>query len=204
MTVTLHQGDIPSDLVFKDSVAVDAEMMGLKPIRDRLCLVQLSSGDGTAHIVQFKKGAGYDAPNLKKLLTDPKITKILHFGRADIASFYVHLGILMAPIYCTKTASRLVRTFTEYHGLKNLCHDLLGVELDKQQQTTDWGGDTLTPEQIAYAASDVYHLHKLRAKLDAALKREGREALAKACFDFIPHRAVLDTMGWDDVDLLAH
>lgn len=204
MTVTLHQGDIPADLLFKESVAVDAEMMGLKPIRDRLCLVQLSSGDGTAHLVQFKKGAGYNAPNLKKLLTDPKVTKILHFARADIASFYVHLNILMTPVYCTKIASRLTRTFTDHHGLKNLCRDILGVDLDKQQQITDWGVDALTPEQITYAASDVLHLHKLRAKLDETLEREGRTALAKACFDFVPHRAVLDTMGWDEIDILAH
>ena len=203
MTVTLHLGDIPPDLSFVDCVAVDTETMGLKPLRDRLCLVQLSAGDGTAHIVQLKAGE-YAAPNLKKLLTNPKVTKLFHFARFDIAAMQAYLNVLTAPVYCTKMASRLARTFTSHHSLKTLCSDLLDVELNKQQQTTNWGADTLSPEQIAYAASDVLYLHKLKEALDAMLIREGRMNLAKACFDFLPSRALLDLAGWDEGDIFEH
>lgn len=203
MTVTLHQGDIPADLSFGDVVAVDTEMMGLRTHRDRLCLVQLSSGDGNAHIVQLKKGE-YAAPNLKRLMTDPKVTKLFHFARSDVASIWAWLGVICAPVYCTKLASRLARTYTQHHSLKTVCAELLGVELDKQQQATNWGADTLTPEQIAYAASDVYHLHAIKAKLDALLVQEGRAALADECFRFLPVRALLDVAGWDDEDIFAH
>ncbi len=203
MTVTLHQGDIPADLGFGKSVAVDAEMMGLKPLRDRLCLVQLSAGDGDAHIVQFKAGQ-YNAPNLKKLLSNPAVTKIFHFARADIATIWTYLNVLTAPVYCTKIASRLARTYTGYHGLKHLCKDLLNIELDKQQQASNFGADVLTPEQINYAASDVYYLHRLRDALNAMLENEGRIMLAQPCFDFLPARALLDVAGWDAEDIFAH
>jgi ribonuclease D len=201
--ITLHQGDIPADVDFGSCVAMDCEMMGLNPARDRLCLIQLSSGDGTAHLVQFKAGE-YQAPRLKKLLTDPQVTKLLHFARKDVGFLWHHLGVLTTPVYCTKIASRLVRTFTDHHSLKTLCREVLGVDLDKQQTTTDWGAPTLTPEQLAYAASDVLHLHKLKQALDGMLAREGRTALAKACFDFLPHRAVLDVLGWEESDIFAH
>jgi ribonuclease D len=203
MSVTLHHGDLPADVSFGDIVAIDTETLGLNPHRDRLCLVQLSAGDGTAHLVKFKKDA-YDAPNLKKLLADPKVTKLFHFGRFDIAIMRQYLGVTAAPVYCTKIASKLARTFTGFHGLKNLCKDLLSVDLDKQQQTTDWGADELTPEQMDYAASDVLHLHRLRAVLNEMLVREGRMELAQACFDFLPTRAVLDLNGWEDEDIFAH
>lgn len=202
MTVTLHQTDIPADLSFGDCVAIDAEMLGLHPERDRLCLIQLSSGDGTAHLVQFN--GNYNAPNLKKLLTDPKVTKLFHFARLDIAFIEKYLGVTTAPIYCTKIASKLARTFSSHHGLKVLCRDLLNLEMDKHQQTTDWGAATLTPEQLAYAASDVLHLHKLRDILQDLLKREGRDGLAKACFEFLPTRAKLDLAGWSEDDIFAH
>jgi ribonuclease D len=203
MTVTLHQGDIPADLNFGGSVAVDTETMGLKPVRDRLCLVQLSAGDGNAHIVQLKADQ-YDAPNLRRLLGDPNVTKIFHFARFDIATLWMHLNVLTAPIYCTKLASRLARTFTAHHSLKTICSELLDVELDKQQQTTDWGAAKLTSDQIEYAASDVLHLHKLKAALDTMLIREGRLDLAEACFKFLPTRALLDVAGWGDEDIFAH
>lgn len=203
MSVTLHHGDLPADVSFGNIVAIDTETLGLNPHRDRLCLVQLSAGDGTAHLVKFKKDA-YDAPNLKKLLADPKVTKLFHFGRFDIAIMRQYLGVTAAPVYCTKIASKLARTFTGFHGLKNLCKDLLSVDLDKQQQTTDWGADELTPEQMDYAASDVLHLHRLRAVLNEMLVREGRMELAQACFDFLPTRAVLDLNGWEDEDIFAH
>jgi ribonuclease D len=203
MTVTLHHNDLPSGITFGDSVAVDCEMMGLNARRDRLCLVQLSAGDGTAHMVKFGLG-GYDAPNLKKLLGDPKILKIAHFPRKDIEFVYTHLGVLMTPVWCTKAASRLARTFTEHHSLKTICKELLAVELDKQQTTTDWGADTLTPAQLNYAASDVLHLHRLKAVLEAMLVREGRMGLAQACFDFIPHRSLLDAAGYEEMDIFAH
>lgn len=203
MTVTLHQGDIPANISFGASVAIDTETMGLKPVRDRLCLVQLSSGDGNAHIVQFKANQ-YDAPNLKKLLLDQSVTKLFHFGRFDIATLWMYLNVLAAPVYCTKIASRIARTFTQHHSLKTLCSELLNVELDKHQQTTDWGADTITPEQIKYAGSDVLYLHKLRASLDAMMIREGRLHLAQACFSFLPSRALLDVAGWDEEDIFAH
>ena len=203
MSVTLHHGDLPADVTFGDTVAIDTETLGLKPHRDRLCLVQLSAGDGTVHLVKFKKDE-YNAPNLQKLLADPNVTKLFHFGRFDIAIMQQYLGVTAAPVYCTKIASKLTRTFTNYHGLKNLCRDLLSVDLDKQQQTTDWGADELTPEQMDYAASDVLYLHKLRDVLNGMLAREGRTDIAKACFDFLPSRAVLDLKGWEEEDIFAH
>jgi ribonuclease D len=203
MTVSLHKNDIPAGLSFGDSVAVDTETMGLRPVRDRLCLVQLSAGDGTVHLVQFD-GKDYSAPNLRALMADRNVTKIFHFARFDIASMWMYLNVLTAPVYCTKIASRLCRTFTEHHGLKTICSDLLGVEISKQQQTTDWGAPTLTEDQLAYAASDVLHLHKLREKLDVMLKREGRDALAQSCFEFLPARALLDSAGWAEDDIFAH
>lgn len=203
MSVTLHHGDLPADVSFGDTVAIDTETLGLKPHRDRLCLVQLSAGDGTVHLVKFKKD-DYNAPNLKKLLADPKVTKLFHFGRFDIAIMQQYLGVTAAPVYCTKIASKLTRTFTNFHGLKNLCKDLLSVELDKQQQTTDWGADELTPEQMDYAASDVLYLHQLRDVLNGMLAREDRMDMAQACFDFLPTRAVLDLKGWEEEDIFAH
>lgn len=203
MTVILHKGDIPSDLTFGSSVAVDTETMGLNPVRDRLCLVQLSAGDGTAHLVQFAPDQ-YDAPNLKRLFENEDVLKIFHFGRFDIAIINAYLDVAVTPVYCTKIASRLARTFTDRHGLKELCRDLLGVEISKQQQSSDWGADTLSDEQLAYAASDVLHLHALKAKLDGMLEREDRTYLANACFDFLPARAALDLEGWPDVDIFAH
>lgn len=204
MTVTLHHGDIPANVTFSKSVAVDGEMMGLNPLRDRLCLLQLSAGDGHAHLVKFKAGEAYNAPNLKKLLADPNVVKIFHFGRTDLTFIWTHLKVLTAPVYCTKTASRFARTFTSHHSLKTLCAELLSVELCKEQTTTDWGADTLTPEQIEYAASDVLYLHRLKEKLDAMLLRENRTALAQACFDFLPTRALLDVSGWPEDDIFAH
>lgn len=203
MSITLHHGDLPSGLSFGDSIAVDCEMMGLNAVRDRLCLVQVSAGDGTAHLVKFD-GKGYDAPNLKKLLGDVSVLKIGHFLRKDIEFVHRHLGVLMTPVYCTKTASRLARTFTDHHSLKTVCKDLLEVDVDKQQTTTDWGADVLTDAQLDYAASDVFHLHKLKAALDAMLRREGRMHLAQACFDFLPHRALLDDAGFGEGDIFAH
>lgn len=203
MTVTLHQGDIPPNLTFGNCVAIDTETLGLKPARDRLCLVQLSAGDGTAHLVQFN-GKDYSAPNLKKLLADKNVTKLFHFARFDIAVMNKYLGVLTAPVYCTKIASKIARTFTSHHSLKNLCKDLLSVDLDKQQQTTDWGTAQLTQPQLDYAAADVLHLHGIRKVLDAALEREGRAHLTKACFEFLPARALLDLAGWEEEDIFAH
>ena len=203
MTVTYHRGDLPAGLSFGNSVAIDSETMGLNPWRDRLCVVQLSAGDGTAHVVQLPQGE-YDAPNLKALLTDPAVTKIFHFGRFDIAVMKQYLGVVTAPVYCTKIASKLVRTFTDRHGLKDLCKELLNIELSKQQQSSDWGADTLTDEQLKYAASDVLYLHEMRQKLDVMLAREGRTELAKACFEFLPSRALLDLAGWPESDIFAH
>jgi ribonuclease D len=203
MAIRLHRADLPEGLSFGASVAVDTETLGLNPHRDRLCLVQLSAGDGNAHLVQFEPGA-YAAPNLKRLLSDPKVTKLFHFGRFDIAMLLRFLGVTCAPVYCTKIASKLTRTYTDKHGLKDLCKELLGKDLDKQQQTSDWGARELTPQQLEYAASDVLHLHALKARLDALLAREGREALAQACFDFLPARAALDLAGWPDSDIFAH
>lgn len=203
MSITLHKGDIPKGLKFGSSVAIDTETMGLNPARDRLCLIQLSSGDGTAHLVQFAPN-GYDAPNLKAMLKDQSIEKLFHFARFDIASIKAYLGVECTPVYCTKIASRLSRTFTDRHSLKDLCKDLVGIEISKQQQTSDWGADKLSDEQLAYAASDVLHLHKIKEKLNDMLQRENRMHLAKASFDFLPYRAALDLEGWADVDIFAH
>jgi ribonuclease D len=201
--IELHKGDLPADVTFKKSVAVDSETLGLKPHRDRLCLVQLSGGDNVAHLVQFKPG-DYDAPNLQALLINPEVTKIFHFGRFDMAVFARYLEVVTQPIYCTKIASKLARTYTDRHGLKDLCGELLGVELSKQQQSSDWGAKDLTQQQLAYAASDVLHLHALKRKLDMMLKREGRELVADACFNFLGTRAVLDLDGFDDTDIFSH
>jgi ribonuclease D len=203
MTHHLHRGDLPEGLMFGDSVAIDTEAMGLNPHRDRLCLVQLSRGDGDAHLVQLAAGC-YDAPNLKRLLVDPAVVKLFHFARFDIAILYHYLGVMPQPLYCTKIASRLVRTFTDRHGLRDLCKDLLGVELKKEQQSSDWGAASLTDEQLRYAASDVLHLHALRARLDVMLARERRTELARSCFDFLPTRALLDLEGWAEQDIFAH
>ena len=203
MTIRLHRGDLPDLSRYTDSVAIDTETMGLNPHRDRLCVVQLSPGDGTADVVQIPKSVG-DAPNLKKLLSDPKVTKIFHFARFDLAALYNALGVMPQPVYCTKIASRLVRTYTDRHGLKDLVREVLGVDLSKQQQSSDWGADTLTDAQMAYAASDVLHLHGLRTKLDAMIAREGRTEMAQACFDFLPTRARLDLAGWAEADIFAH
>jgi len=199
----LHHGDLPDGLLFGEAVAVDTEAMGLNPHRDRLCLVQLSRGDGDAHLVQFGAGC-YAAPNLKRLLTDPAVLKLFHFARFDIAILYRYLCVMPQPLYCTKIASRLVRTFTDRHGLRDLCKDLLGVELKKEQQSSDWGAPNLTEEQLRYAASDVLHLHALRARLDTMMERERRTGLAQSCFDFLPARALLDLEGWAEQDIFAH
>jgi len=203
VTVDLHQGDLPDRLTFGDSVAVDTETMGLDPRRDRLCLVQLSAGDGNCHLVQFAQGR-YDAPNLKRLLTDPAVTKLFHFARFDMATLRRHLGIDCRPVYCTKIASRLTRTYTDRHGLKDLCKELLGVDLSKQQQSSDWGRSTLSKEQIEYAASDVLYLHRIRDILSDMLRRESRMPLAEAAFAFLPTRVALDLGGFGDVDIFAH
>ncbi|MGE0658423.1 MAG: ribonuclease D [Reyranellaceae bacterium] len=203
MANTLHRGDLPAGLRFGDSVAIDSETMGLNPHRDRLCLVQLSAGDGDCHLVQFAAG-DYAAPNLKALLADASVLKIFHFARFDLAVLRHYLGVDCGPVYCTKIASKLVRTFTDRHGLKDICRDLLGVEISKQQQSSDWGAPDLSPEQIAYAASDVLHLHALKRRLDTMLAREGRTELAAACFRFLPARAELDLIGWPDIDVFSH
>jgi len=200
----LHQGDLPDGVLANAAaVAVDSETMGLRLGRDPLCVVQLSDGGGDAHLVQLDRST-YHAPNLKRLLTDPAVTKIFHFGRFDIAMFYLHLKVVTTPVYCTKIASKLARTYTDRHGLKDLTRELIGVDLSKAQQSSDWGAAKLSDEQVAYAASDVLHLHALRARLDEMLAREGRAAYARACFEFLPHRAVLDVAGWEDVDIFAH
>jgi len=199
----LHRGDLPAGLEFSGAVAVDTETLGLKPHRDRLCLVQLSAGDGTAHLVQLD-GTDWSAPRLKALLADPKLTKIFHYARFDVAVLEQYLGVTTGPIYCTKIASKLVRTYTDRHGLKDLCHELLGIELSKQQQSSDWAAATLTPQQLAYAAADVLHLHALKAALDAMLVRQGRMAFAQACFAFLPERAKLDLAGFEDMDIFSH
>jgi ribonuclease D len=203
MALTLHKGDLPAGLSFGDAVAIDSETMGLNPHRDRLCLIQLSAGDGNCHLVQFAAGQ-YAAPNLKALLQDQSVLKIFHFARFDLAVIRHYLGIDCGPVYCTKVASKLVRTFTDRHGLKDICRDLLGVELSKQQQSSDWGAADLTQEQLVYAASDVLHLHALRRKLDVMLQREGRTEIAAACYRFLPTRARLDLEGWPDVDIFSH
>ncbi len=203
MAIHLHAGDLPEGLSFGASVAVDSEAMGLRPYRDALCVVQLSAGDGDAHVVQLRR-PDYDAPNLKRLLADPGCVKILHYARFDIAMFAHHLGVMTTSVYCTKIASKLARTYTDRHGLKDVTRELLGLELSKQQQSSDWGATELTPEQLNYAASDVLSLHALRDRLDAILEREGRSDLAQACFDFLPVRARLDLEGWEDHDIFAH
>ena len=203
MTFRLHRGDLPEDVDFGEVVAIDTEAMGLNPHRDRLCLVQLSAGDGDAHLVQFAPGA-YDAPRLRRLLDDPCVTKLFHFARFDLAMLYHYLGVMALPVYCTKIASRLARTFTDRHGLRELCKDLLNVDLSKQQQSSDWGAPNLSDEQLRYAASDVLHLHALRDRLDVMLIREGRDALARAGFEFLPHRVLLDLGGWAEQDIFAH
>lgn len=202
MTFTLHQGDLPDNLDLGKSVAVDSETMGLDPRRDRLCLVQLSSGDGTAHLVRLDRS--FEAPNLVRLLADPSVLKLFHYGRFDIAMFQRYLGVTTQPVYCTKIASKLTRTYTDRHGLRDLCRELLGVEISKQQQSSDWGADRLTEEQLAYAASDVLHLHRLKDVLDPLLRREGRRDIAQACFEFLPVRAKLDLLGWDEAEIFAH
>jgi ribonuclease D len=206
--IHLHKHDLPDSVSFAGMVAIDTETMGLEARRDRLCLVQLSAGDGTAHLVQIipttLRGRGDDCPNLKRLLVDPALTKLFHFARFDVAMLRRSLGVVVTPVICTKISSKLVRTYTDRHGLKDLCRDLLGVEISKQQQTSDWGAQDLTPEQCVYAASDVLHLHALWAKLDALLLREGRSALAEACFRFLPARGALDLLGYDDPDLFSH
>jgi ribonuclease D len=204
VTTFLHDGDLPADaLAGASAVAIDSETMGLRLGRDPLCVVQLSDGKGDAHVVQLNRPA-YDAPNLKRLLTDPAVTKIFHFGRFDIAMFWLHLGVVTAPVYCTKIASKLARTYTDRHGLKDVTKELLGLEMSKAQQSSDWGQARLSEDQVAYAASDVLHLHALRARLDEMLVREGRDHLARACFEFLPHRALLDVAGWEDADIFAH
>lgn len=204
MTVYLHQEDLPADVLAPGPVAVDTETMGLHPGRDRLCLVQISDGGGDEHLVRFAADSDYAAPNLKALLTDPKRTKLYHFARFDLASIEAYLKVMAEPVYCTKIASRLIRTYTDRHGLKELARELLGIELSKQQQSSDWGADTLSDAQMEYAASDVRHLHKMKAVLDPRLAREGRTELAQACFDFLPHRARLDLAGWPEIDIFAH
>jgi ribonuclease D len=201
--IHLHNGDLPGGLSFPNGVAIDTETLGLRPHRDRLCLVQLSSGDGTAHLVQLD-GKNYQAANLKALLTDTKSLKIFHFARFDVAVLKRYLGVDVAPIYCTKIASKLVRTYTDRHGLKDLCLELAGVELSKQQQSSDWAARQLSPEQQQYAASDVLHLHAVKAKLDMMLDRDDRRAAAEACFKFLPTRAALDLAGFEDMDMFSH
>ena len=203
MTTRLHRGDLPDLSRYTNSVAIDTETMGLNPHRDRLCVVQLSPGDGSADVVQIAAGQT-DAPNLKRLLGDPSILKIFHFARFDIAVLFKAFGVMPAPLYCTKIASRLARTYTDKHGLKDLVRELLGTDLSKQQQSSDWGADQLSDAQIAYAASDVLHLHDLRKRLDTMLAREGRTELAAACFGFLPARARLDLAGWGAEDIFAH
>ncbi|MGH7038483.1 MAG: ribonuclease D [Stellaceae bacterium] len=203
MNYHLHRGDLLAGIDFGSVVAIDTETMGLDPHRDRLCLVQLSAGDGEAHLVQLSQD-GYAAPRLKRLLADPDIIKLFHFARFDLAMLDHYLGVMAAPIYCTKIASRLARTFTDRHGLRDLCKDLLGIDLSKQQQSSDWGAPELSEEQLRYAAADVLHLHALRSRLDAILLREGRTDLARACFSFLPHRVRLDLGGWAEQDIFAH
>jgi ribonuclease D len=203
MTVTLHDGDLPEGLDLGAVIAVDSETMGLRPERDRLCLVQLSAGDGDAHLVRFEKGQ-YDAPRLKALLTDPNRLKLFHYARFDIAVMKAYLGVDTGPNYCTKIASKLVRTYTDRHGLKDICRELLKVEISKQQQSSDWGAANLSAEQRAYAASDVLYLHQLRQRLDEMLIRENRMEIANACFQFLPTRAALDLIAYGDIDIFSH
>jgi ribonuclease D len=203
MTVYLHEGDLPDGLSFGSSVAVDSETLGLRFRRDPLCVVQLSAGDGDAHVVRLNRPT-YDCPNLKALMADPDVLKIFHFGRFDIGMIQLHLGIETGPVYCTKIASKLARTYTDRHGLKDVAREMAGIDLSKAQQSSDWGAAELSAAQLEYAASDVLHLHAIKARLDMMLEREGRMALAQACFDFLPVRARLDLEGWEDIDIFAH
>ena len=203
MTNHLHRGDLPEGVDFGDSVAIDTETMGLNPLRDRLCLVQLSAGDGDAHLVQLEAGE-YAAPRLRALLLDEDVTKIFQYARFDIAMLRYHLGVLTTPVWCTKIASKLARTYTDRHGLRELCKDMLGVDISKQQQSSDWGAAELTPQQLEYASNDVLHLHRLRDALEQILVRERRTHLAAAAFAFLPIRAELDLAGWQDMDIFAH
>jgi len=204
MTVHLHHGDLPAGLNLGPVVAIDTETLGLKPQRDRLCLIQLSAGDGDAHLVKFANREDYAAPNLKALLVDPKVTKLFHYARFDVAVLKAYLGVDVAPLWCTKIASKLVRTFTDRHGLKDLVKELLGVDISKASQSSDWAATTLSKDQLDYAASDVLHLHKLKATLEMMLAREGRTHLADALFKFLPTRAALDLLGWGEDDIFAH
>lgn len=203
MAITLHKGDLPDGLSFGTSVAVDTETMGLNPHRDPLCLVQLSAGDGNAHLVQLNRET-YDAPNLRRLMGDPDVEKIFHFARFDVAQMQRYLNVVTRPVYCTKIASKLVRTYTDRHGLKDLARETVGVDMSKAQQSSDWGAATLTEAQLAYAASDVLYLHSIKAVLDDMLVRENRTELAKACFAFLPVRAALDLAGWPEEDIFSH
>lgn len=202
--IKLHKGDLPAGLDLGPVVAVDTEAMGLKPHRDALCVVQLSSGDGSAHVVQLDRAGGYNCPNLKAMMADPNVLKLFHFARFDVAMMQKHLGIMCAPIWCTKIASRLVRTYTDRHGLKDISREIAGIDMSKAQQSSDWGAAELSDAQLQYAASDVLHLHEIKAGLETMLVREGRLALAEACFAFLPSRATLDLAGWDDADIFAH
>lgn len=203
MKIKLYKNDLPDGLDLGPIVAIDTETLGLNPFRDRLCLAQLSSGDGVCHAVQFMPG-GYNAPNLSRMLADPKTLKLFHFARFDMAMFKRYLGVRVAPVYCTKIASRLVRTYTDKHGLKDIVKELLGVDLSKEQQSSDWGAAELSERQLSYAANDVAYLHRLKDALDGMLAREGRTSIAQACFDFLPTRADLDLAGWPDLDIFAH
>jgi ribonuclease D len=203
MAITLHKGDLPENIKFSDSVAIDTETMGLNPHRDRLCLVQLSSGDGNAHLVQIAAGQN-EAPNLVRLLEDQSVTKIFHFARFDVAVLKQYLNAAVSPVYCTKIASKLVRTYTDRHGLKDLTRELLGIDISKQQQSSNWGADELSKAQLEYAASDVYHLHKMMEKLNVMLETSGRKEIATKCFDFLPTRCELDLKGWNNTDIFAH
>jgi ribonuclease D len=204
MTIHLHLNDLPADLDLGPVVAIDTETMGLDPRRDRLCLVQLSSGNGDAHLIRIARGQT-QAPNLERVLADSRVLKLFHFGRFDVAALKTAFGVTTAPVYCTKIASKLVRTFTDRHGLKYLLQELIGIDISKQQQTSDWGAETLTEAQQDYAASDVLYLHRLKEELDRRLAREGRTQIAQACFDFLPARAELDLMGWgDETDIFRH
>lgn len=203
MSIDYHREDLPEDVDLGNTVAIDTETMGLDPARDRLCVVQMSAGDGHCHVVHFS-GESYNAPNLSRLLSDPAVLKLFHFARFDLAILKRYLGVTCNPVYCTKIASKLARTYTDRHGLKDLCQELLGIDLSKQMQSSDWGSPTLSEAQLAYASHDVLHLHALRERLEAMLEREGRHHLAGPCFDFLPHRIELDLAGWANTDIFAH
>ena len=203
MAIHFHEGDLPDGLNLGPEVAIDSETMGLRFRRDPLCVVQLSAGDGDAHVVRLNR-PGYDCPNLKRLLADPDVLKIFHFGRFDIGMFNLHLGVETRPVYCTKIASKLARTYTDRHGLKDVARELAGVDMSKAQQSSDWGAEKLSQAQLEYAASDVLHLHVIKNRLDEMLVREGRYELSRRCFDFLPTRSRLDLEGWDEIDIFAH